>query len=133
VRWLAFVAKTEFVVPPVEKFKGPCGVWNFVAEVVGPTAVGVDIVKMLVKFLRQQPRNDVEIFVMMRGEPFGELLGSLRRTPAGGAFFAISSSPGRSIRKNSVVCEKNQVASDENCAQKKTPASEGGRHNAVRV
>ena len=83
VCWLAFVAKIEFGVPPVEKFEGARGVRNFVAKVVGPTAVGVDIVKMLVKFLRQQPRNDIEIFVVMRGKPFGELPGSLRRTPRG--------------------------------------------------
>src|SRR5256885_16270118 len=81
MRWLAFVAKIEFRVPPVEKFKNALGFWNFVAEVVRPTAVRVDIVKMLVKFLRQQPRNDIEFLEVMRGKQFGELLASLRRTP----------------------------------------------------
>src|SRR2546430_12914478 len=83
MRGLAFVAKIDFGVPPGEKFKGAHRVWNFVAEVVRPTAVGVDIVKMLVKFLRQQPRNDIEILVVMRGEPFGEPLRGFRRTRRG--------------------------------------------------
>ena len=44
-------------------------VGNFVAEIVGPAAIRVDVVKMLMKFLREQPGDDVEIFVVMRGQP----------------------------------------------------------------
>ncbi len=66
---MAFIAEVEFVLPPIEKFESASGFGNLVAEVVGPAAISVDIVEVLVKLLRQQPGDNVEIFIMMRGEP----------------------------------------------------------------
>jgi hypothetical protein len=53
---------------------------DFIAEVVGPAAIGVEIVEMLVQVFWKQPAGYVEIFVVMRGEPASVLLGRLRRT-----------------------------------------------------
>jgi len=45
------------------------GIGNFVAKIIGPAAVGVDIVKMLVQRFGDSPRYNIEIFVVMRGQP----------------------------------------------------------------
>src|SRR5579859_6264917 len=71
---LVVIAGVEFALPPIEKFEGAIRVGNFVAEVVGPAAVGVDVVEMLVEFFGEEPGDDVEIFVVVRGEPTGVLL-----------------------------------------------------------
>ena len=46
-----------------------------VAQVVRPAAVGVEIVEMLVQPLRKQPRDHVEILVVMRRQPARVALG----------------------------------------------------------
>src|SRR5580704_5877184 len=63
------VAIVEFALPPIKQFQGALFLWDFVAEIVGPAAISVDIVEMLVKIFREQPRDYIEIFVVMRGEP----------------------------------------------------------------
>src|SRR5579859_4544565 len=103
---LTFIAEVEFALPPVEEFEGAGRVRNFVAEVVGPAAVGVDIIEMLMKLFRQKPGDDFEIFVMMRGEPFRELLGGLRRAARGGGVCGNGEFTGTQhfyLLKNSVV------------------------------
>jgi hypothetical protein len=47
------------------------GVADFVAEVVGPAAEGVDVVEILVEVFRQQEADDVEVLVVVGGEPAG--------------------------------------------------------------
>ena len=62
------------MLPPAEQFERACRVGDFVAEIVGPAAIGVYVVEMLMEVLRQQPGHNVEIFVVMRGEPAGVFL-----------------------------------------------------------
>ena len=59
----------EFLLPLVQQLERAGGIGNFVAQIVGPAAVGVDIVEMLVQARGQQPGDHVEIFVVMRGQP----------------------------------------------------------------
>lgn len=66
---LAFVAGVEFAFPPMEELESASGIFYFIAEVVRPSAISVDIIKMLVKAFWQEPGDDVEILVVMRGEP----------------------------------------------------------------
>ena len=80
MRRLAFITKIEFAFPPIEKFEGARGVRDFIAEVVGPAAVRINVVEMLVEFFRQEPGDDIEILVVVSGEPLCELLSPLRRT-----------------------------------------------------
>jgi len=44
---LTFVASVEFALPPIEEFERAICIWDFVAEIVGPAAIGVDVVEML--------------------------------------------------------------------------------------
>ncbi len=67
--WLAFVASIQLMFPPGEQFQRARRIGNFVAKIVGPAAVGVDVVEMLMQGLGEEPRNDVEIFVMVRRKP----------------------------------------------------------------
>src|SRR5260370_396594 len=69
MRRLAFVTGVQFVLPPVEQFE--CAVWigNFVAKIIGPAAVGVDVVKMLVQGSGKKPRYNFEILIVMSGQP----------------------------------------------------------------
>ena len=55
----------------MEEFEGAIRIGDFVAEIVGPAAVSVDIVEMLVEFFGEEPGDHVEIFVVMCGEPAG--------------------------------------------------------------
>src|ERR1700722_7534597 len=82
------VAIVEFALPPIKQFEGSLFFRDFVTEIVGPAAIGVDIIEMLVKIFREQPRDYVEILVVMRGEPARVLLGGgygavVRRTMIG--------------------------------------------------
>ncbi len=79
MRRLAFVAGIEFALPPIEKLERAHGFRNFVAEIVGPAAVGVDVIEMLMERLWKEPGDHVEVFVMMRGEPASVLLRSSGR------------------------------------------------------
>ena len=69
MRRLAFVASIEFALPPIEQLDSAHWVGNFIAEIVRPTAVSVDVVKVLVEFLGQKPGNNIEVFVVVGGEP----------------------------------------------------------------
>ena len=80
MRRLAFIAEVEFTLPPIEELNGSHRIGHFVAQIVGPPAVGVNIVEMLVQSLGQKPRDDIEILVVMRGEPACVLLRDGGRT-----------------------------------------------------
>jgi len=41
--------------PPGEQFHGARRVGNFVAEIIGPAAVSIEVVEMLVQRLREKP------------------------------------------------------------------------------
>jgi hypothetical protein len=64
----AFVAGVEFALPLIEKFeRGGC-VADFVAEVVGDAAIGVNVEEMLSQVSRKKPAGDGEVFVVRAGE-----------------------------------------------------------------
>jgi hypothetical protein len=65
----AVVAGVEFLLPPIEEFEGAIRVGDFIAEIIGPAAIGVDVVEMLVEFFGKEPGDNVEIFVVMGGKP----------------------------------------------------------------
>ena len=79
MRRFAFVAKIKFTLPPIEELESPHGIRDFVTKIVGPPAVRVDVVEMLVKGFREKPGDYVEVLVMMCGEPVCVLLGCFRR------------------------------------------------------
>src|SRR5467141_3956439 len=62
------------MLPPAEQFERARRAGDFVAEIVGPAAIGIYVVEMLMEVLWQQPGHDVEIFVVMGGEPAGVFL-----------------------------------------------------------
>jgi hypothetical protein len=80
VRRVTFIAGVELFIPPVEQFQSALCIGNLVAQIIGPAAVGVEIIEVLVQFLRQEPTGDVEIFIVVGGEPARVLLRGLRRT-----------------------------------------------------
>src|SRR6266404_6612794 len=69
MRRMPGIAGVQFLLPPIKKFEGALRVRNFVTEIVGPAAIGVDVVKMLVQLFREKPGNYIKVFVMVRGEP----------------------------------------------------------------
>jgi len=69
------IAVEQFRSPPVQQFQRPGRVAHFVAQVVRPAAVCIDVVKMLVQIFWQQPRDKGKILVMRRGERFAIGLG----------------------------------------------------------
>ena len=66
VRRTPGVTPAQLILPPGEQLERASRVRNFIAQVVGPAAVGVKIVEVLVQASRQQPRHDIEVFVVRR-------------------------------------------------------------------
>src|SRR6202007_2543399 len=67
--WATVVAIVEFALPPIQQLESTLFLRHFVAEVVRPAAISVDIVKMLMQILGEQPGDYVEIFVVVSSEP----------------------------------------------------------------
>ena len=72
---LAGIHPIQFVPPPFEQAQTFFRIADFVGQIVGPAAIGVDIVEILVQMFGQQETDDMEIFVVMGGEPAGVLFG----------------------------------------------------------
>src|SRR5579859_1887293 len=85
MRRAARVTGIKFALPPIKEFEGALFLRNLVAEIVGPAAIGIKIVEMLVQILREQPGDDIEIFVMVRSEPARVLLRRCRGAPIRGS------------------------------------------------
>ena len=60
--------------PPIEQLESASGFGDFIAKIVGPAAIGVQIVEMLVEVGGEKPGSYIEIFVVMSGEPAGVFL-----------------------------------------------------------
>ena len=60
---------TKILFPRAQQFEGPSAVRNFVSKIVGPAAIRVDIVEMLMQLAGKKPRDDAEILVVVRGKP----------------------------------------------------------------
>ncbi len=73
--------------PPIEQFQRARRAGNFVTEIIGPAAIRIDVVKMLVQRFGEKPRYDVEILVVVSRQPARVLLrhferaARLRRVP----------------------------------------------------
>jgi hypothetical protein len=65
----ALIAESELGLPPIEQLERTVCVRYFIAEVIRPTAIGVDVIEMPMQTARQQPGDYLEIFVMMGGQP----------------------------------------------------------------
>ena len=98
----AFVAGIEFATPQIEQRQRLRGVANFVAQIVGDAAVGVDGMKVRTQRLGQKPRGDVEILVVRLGQPLapgarfferrrniGNAITGRKRSPAASDQFAL--------------------------------------------
>ena len=48
VRWMALVAGVQFLLPPIEQFQRPLRVRDFIAKIIGPATIRVQIVEVLV-------------------------------------------------------------------------------------
>src|SRR6202035_466105 len=62
--WHTVVTSVELAFPLLKQFEGGSAVADFVAQIVGDAAVGVDIEKMLTKPARKEPACDGKIFVV---------------------------------------------------------------------
>jgi len=50
MRRVSVVARVQLSLPPVEELESAGAIRDFVAEIIGPAAVGVDVVEMLMEF-----------------------------------------------------------------------------------
>ena len=80
MRGLAFIASIQFMLPPGKQFQRARRIGNFVSKIIGPSAIGIDIVEMLVQRFGEKPRYDVEILVVMRRQPARIVPRHFRRT-----------------------------------------------------
>ena len=55
--------------PPGEQLERLVSVFDFIPEIVGPAAEGINVIKVLTQFPRQRPGDDREILVMSQGYP----------------------------------------------------------------
>src|SRR5581483_1793537 len=75
VPWPAFIAAEQLGPPPAEQFEGAFTAAGLVGEIVGPAAVGVNVMKVPQQPPRQQDRRDREVFVMGPRQPATVRLG----------------------------------------------------------
>ncbi len=83
----AFVASVEFAAPEIEESQRLLCIADFVAEIVGNPAVGIDSMEVRAEALGQKPGCDVEVLVVC----FGEVLAP------GASFFERGSLVGNAI------------------------------------
>src|SRR5580658_4273448 len=60
-------AVAQIFFPGVQQLEGPSTIRDFVAEIVRPAAICIDVVEMLVQMPRKEPGDHSEILVMVRG------------------------------------------------------------------
>ncbi len=89
----ALVAGVELVLPLIEQFERGGGVADFVAQVVGDAAVGIDVKEMLAQAARQEPAGNGEIFVVRAGET-GAVLAGFGERGGGGRDGVVSGQAG---------------------------------------
>ena len=73
------VPPARALLPPGEPAEAPLRVADLVAQVVGPAAEGVDIVKVLMQIARQQPAGEVKILVVSFRQPARIAAGLIER------------------------------------------------------
>ena len=66
---LALVAFAKLTLPPVQQGQALPGIAGLVGQVVGPAAVGVDVVEVLPQLAGEQQAGDGEVLVMPLGQP----------------------------------------------------------------
>jgi hypothetical protein len=60
------------------------GFGNFIAKIVGPAAISIQVVEMLVELGGKKPGSYIEIFVVVGGEPASVFLSFLNGAAGGG-------------------------------------------------
>ena len=65
----ARVHRLQFAAPPGEQAQALLRIADLVAQIVRPAAERIDVVEILMQALGQQEADDVEILVVMRGQP----------------------------------------------------------------
>ena len=80
----ALVAGVEFGLPFVEQCQRRGGVADFVAEIVGDAAVGVDVEEILTQMFGQEPGGNGKVFVVRAGELAAVFVGLGERGGGGG-------------------------------------------------
>jgi hypothetical protein len=75
MRGRAGIAAIQLVLPGGEKNEGTGRIAGFIADIVSPAAIGVDACEMRTKVGRKKPSDDVEILVVIRGEPANVIKG----------------------------------------------------------
>src|SRR5437016_4313725 len=65
----AMIAAEQLVAPPAQKREGPLAPAGLIREIVGPAAIGIDVMKMRHQSTRQQERSDGEILIMCASKP----------------------------------------------------------------
>jgi hypothetical protein len=68
---LARIHGGQLLAPPGQEAQAFGRRAHFVAQIVGPAAIGVDVVEILMQALGQQEADDLEVLVVVRGEPAG--------------------------------------------------------------
>src|SRR5581483_3128868 len=66
---LAAIHALKLTAPPSEQAQTLFGVADLIAKVVGPAAERIDVVEVLMQFLRKQEARDVKVFIMMGRKP----------------------------------------------------------------
>ncbi len=64
----AGIAGVQLALPLIEQLEGTRRVTGFVGQVVGPPAVGVNIVEVLAERAGEKPRDDGEVLVVTAGQ-----------------------------------------------------------------
>ena len=76
---IALVAGVEFGLPFIEQGQGGRGVADFVAQIVGDAAVGVDVEEILAQVFGQKPGGDGKILVVGAGQVAAVFVGFFER------------------------------------------------------
>src|ERR1017187_2731929 len=71
MRGAALVHGVQFGAPPVQQAQAFGAAAHFIAQVVGPAAIRVDVIEILVEALGEQEAHHVEVLVVVGGQPAG--------------------------------------------------------------
>ena len=108
----ARIAAAQHDFPILERGESLRVIGNLVGQIVGPAAIGVHVVKMLMQAARQEPRDHTEIFVVMAREMARVSLGLFDRAALGrqaARDFEFLDGGGRHVlRKTVTVCRLRQ-------------------------
>ena len=65
--------------PPFEQFQGACCIADFIAKIIRPAAITVNVEEILMQTLGKQKADYLKVFVVTSSERFGVPAGSVER------------------------------------------------------